>query len=84
MSVCNIIALFLQIGIVSFGRGCAMQGFPGVYTRVSSYNTWLLKNMAVGSCWQTNNIKCVSGPVCEIKMAKTLTIFFSGNVKNET
>ncbi|XP_037791425.1 acrosin-like [Penaeus monodon] len=41
---------WVLIGIVSFGRGCAMQGFPGVYTRVSSYNTWLLKNMAVGSC----------------------------------
>lgn len=47
--VCSI-EYYLQIGIVSFGRGCALKGFPGVYTRVSSYDTWLLNSIASGAC----------------------------------
>ncbi|XP_011873944.1 PREDICTED: chymotrypsin-1-like [Vollenhovia emeryi] len=33
-----------QIGIVSFGNPCAL-GYPDVYTRVSSFRTWIITNM---------------------------------------
>jgi len=29
------------IGITSYGKGCALDGFPGVYTRVSYYVNWI-------------------------------------------
>ncbi|XP_049885606.1 proclotting enzyme-like [Pectinophora gossypiella] len=34
-----------QIGVVSFGNKCGEPGYPGVYTRVTHYLTWLQQNM---------------------------------------
>ncbi|XP_051742267.1 trypsin [Ctenopharyngodon idella] len=34
-------SLWIQSGIVSFGRDCGLPKFPGVYTRVSEYQSWI-------------------------------------------
>ncbi|CRK90450.1 CLUMA_CG004144, isoform A [Clunio marinus] len=37
---------FVILGLVSFGpRLCGLSNFPGVYTRVSSYVEWILRNI---------------------------------------
>jgi secreted trypsin-like serine protease len=35
---------YVLVGIVSYGMGCGLRGYPGIYTRTSYYLDWINKN----------------------------------------
>lgn len=41
---------YLLAGVVSWGNGCAAQGYPGVFTKVANYTQWIQDNTAGACC----------------------------------
>merc|ERR1711962_476768 len=41
---------YVVVGVISNGKGCADQRYPGIYARVTNYLDWIVDNTQDGNC----------------------------------
>lgn len=70
---------WIEIGVVSFGRGCGEADFPGVYARVSQYESWIkshIMNNEPGFIFiRMSSSTSITGSFCLLSLSLLLLVF---------
>ncbi|KAH3795589.1 hypothetical protein DPMN_149144 [Dreissena polymorpha] len=44
--MCSVEGLYYVMGVISWGRGCALPGYPTVYAKVAAFQSWIETTIA--------------------------------------
>ncbi|KAH3793633.1 hypothetical protein DPMN_147148 [Dreissena polymorpha] len=44
--VCSVEGLYYVMGVISWGTGCALPGYPTVYAKVAAFQSWIETTIA--------------------------------------
>jgi secreted trypsin-like serine protease len=67
---------WVQVGVVSNGFGCALRGYPGVYTRVSAFEDWLQRKTGIDQDRPSTETQQAADQAFEPKNSAELTVSF--------
>uniref|UniRef100_A0AAY4CGD0 Peptidase S1 domain-containing protein n=2 Tax=Denticeps clupeoides TaxID=299321 RepID=A0AAY4CGD0_9TELE len=66
---------WIQVGVVSFGIGCGLSEYPGIYTKVANYQSWILSYTASDPPGFLRNAAATALSVCMPLLLFTLNVF---------